>query len=206
MCGDLWLIATDVACILEAPKDETKCPYRNGTFLLTCDIPLNYPRDPPEIRFVTFILHPNVSGVDSISFYPGFTSCNSPGLEARKGELLCNTKCETSESFFQVCVAELGRLWSSDITLKEIFSLIYGLLLEPDLENPLEMQASLKYCTLNTSAGIVIILGVFLISSCTSDDDDGTFALAAADAVAEHASKSREQWRLELLDEGDIVG
>ena len=34
-----------------------------------------------------------------------------------------------------------------------------------------------------------------------SDDDDGTFALAAADAVAEYASKSRECWRLELEEE-----
>ena len=33
-----------------------------------------------------------------------------------------------------------------------------------------------------------------------SGDDDGTFALAAADAVAEHASKSRESWKLELED------
>jgi hypothetical protein len=47
----------------KAPKDNTKSPYRNGTFLLTCDIPQTYPRDPPEIRFVTFILHPNVSGL-----------------------------------------------------------------------------------------------------------------------------------------------
>jgi ubiquitin-protein ligase len=46
----------------------------------------------------------------------------------------------------QVCVAELGRLWTSDIKLKEILTLVYGLLLEPDLENPLEIQASLKYC------------------------------------------------------------
>ncbi|KAJ7282470.1 hypothetical protein C8J57DRAFT_1295463 [Mycena rebaudengoi] len=32
-----------------------------GTFLLTCDIPMGYSRCPPEIPFVTFILHPNVS-------------------------------------------------------------------------------------------------------------------------------------------------
>jgi hypothetical protein len=31
-----------------------------------------------------------------------------------------------------------------------------------------------------------------------SDDDDGTYALAVAEAVIENASKSREQWRLEL--------
>ncbi|KAJ7230547.1 hypothetical protein GGX14DRAFT_583780 [Mycena pura] len=129
--------------ILEAPnKDAEKCPYRGGCFLLTCDIPEGYPRDPPEIRFVTFIMHPNVS---------------------KQGK---------------VCVAELGRLWSSDITLKEIFSLIYGLLLEPDLENPLEIQASLKYY-----------------------DDDGTYALAVADAVTAHALKTREEWKNELGDD-----
>ncbi|KAJ7792463.1 hypothetical protein B0H14DRAFT_167033 [Mycena olivaceomarginata] len=97
--------------ILEAPTDVENCPYKGGTFLLTCDLPAGYPRDPPQVRFVTFIMHPNVS---------------------KQGK---------------VCIAELGRLWSSDITLKEIFSLVYGTLLTPDLENPLEIQASLKYCT-----------------------------------------------------------
>ncbi|KAJ7484167.1 hypothetical protein FB451DRAFT_1169243 [Mycena latifolia] len=75
----------------------------------------------------------------------------------------------------KVCIAELGRLWSSDITLKEIFSLVYGTLLTPDLENLLEIQASLKYY-----------------------EDDGTYALAVADAVAKHTSKSRAEWRGEL--------
>ncbi|KAG6918191.1 hypothetical protein DXG01_015979 [Tephrocybe rancida] len=125
--------------VIQAPDDIEQCPYKGGCFLLTCDLPPQYPRDPPEIRFVTFILHPNVS---------------------KQGK---------------VCVAELSRLWSSDITVKELLSLVYGLLLEPDLDNPLEIQASLKYY-----------------------DDDGTFALAAAKAVAEHASKSRSAWREEL--------
>jgi hypothetical protein len=31
-----------------------------------------------------------------------------------------------------------------------------------------------------------------------SDDDDGTYALAAAKAVNEHASKTRDEWRREL--------
>ncbi|KAJ6568826.1 hypothetical protein B0H19DRAFT_687778 [Mycena capillaripes] len=128
--------------ILEAPNDVANCPYKGGTFLLTCDLPAGYPRDPPEVRFVTFILHPNVS---------------------KQGK---------------VCIAELGRLWSSDITLKEIFSLVYGTLLTPDLENPLEIQASLKYY-----------------------EDDGTYALAVADAIATHASKTRAQWREELGEE-----
>ncbi|KAJ7106335.1 hypothetical protein C8R44DRAFT_638705 [Mycena epipterygia] len=46
---------------LKAPKDVENCPYKGGTFLLSCDLPAGYPRDPPEVRFVTFILHPNVS-------------------------------------------------------------------------------------------------------------------------------------------------
>ncbi|KAJ6451921.1 hypothetical protein C8R45DRAFT_1041477 [Mycena sanguinolenta] len=125
--------------ILEAPNDVENCPYKGGTFLLTCDLPAGYPRDPPEIRFVTFIMHPNVS---------------------KQGK---------------VCIAELGRLWSSDITLKEIFSLVYGTLLTPDLDNPLELQASLKYY-----------------------DDDGTYALAVAEATTKHAAKTRAQWKTEL--------
>ncbi|TFK70123.1 hypothetical protein BDN72DRAFT_896704 [Pluteus cervinus] len=125
--------------IMEAPSNIDGCPYRGGAFLLTCDLPAGYPRDPPEFPFVTFILHPNIS---------------------KQGK---------------VCVAELGRLWSSDLTLKEVLAQIYGLLLEPDLENPLEIQASLKYY-----------------------DDDGTYALAAATAVREHASKSRAHWKQEL--------
>ena len=54
---------TEAIRVFKAPKDEIKCPYRNGTFLVTCDIPQAYPLEAPEIRFVTFILHPNVSGI-----------------------------------------------------------------------------------------------------------------------------------------------
>ncbi|KAJ8457542.1 hypothetical protein ONZ45_g18274 [Pleurotus djamor] len=142
---DLYVNEKDISffkIILEAPNDIEACPYKGGCFLLTCDFPASYPRDPPEIRFVTFILHPNVS---------------------KQGK---------------VCIAELGRLWSSDISVKDLFNLVYGLLLEPDLDNPLEIQASMKYY-----------------------DDDGTYALAAANAVKTHASKTRKQWSNELGEE-----
>jgi hypothetical protein len=83
----LGVNVTHVTHVRKAPKDETKCPYRNGTFLLTCDIPQNYPREPPEIRFVTFILHPNVSGMVVAICMPSLTLSNYPGLKTRKGEL-----------------------------------------------------------------------------------------------------------------------
>ncbi len=60
---------TEAIRVFKAPKDEIKCPYRNGTFLLTCDIPQTYPLEAPEIRFVTFILHPNVSGTAVANVY-----------------------------------------------------------------------------------------------------------------------------------------
>ncbi len=78
---------TDATHVLKAPTDEAKCPYRNGTFLLTCDIPQSYPRDPPEIRFVTFILHPNVSGTAVAMCMCMFTLSKSQGLKTRKGDL-----------------------------------------------------------------------------------------------------------------------
>lgn len=77
----------DATHVLKAPKDENKCPYRNGTFLLTCDIPPNYPREPPEIRFVTFILHPNVSGMVVAMCMSLLTLSKYQGLKTRKGEL-----------------------------------------------------------------------------------------------------------------------
>ncbi|KAG6918190.1 hypothetical protein DXG01_015978 [Tephrocybe rancida] len=157
---DVYVTGDDLSflqVVIQAPDDIEQCPYKGGCFLLTCDIPPEYPRHPPEIRFVTFILHPNVS---------------------KQGK---------------VCVAELSRLWSSDITLKELLSLVYGLLLEPDLDNPLEIQASLKYCRVSFRPIVLKIT-----DKLQPDDDDGTFALAAAKAVNEHASKSRSSWRKEL--------
>ncbi|PVF99226.1 hypothetical protein CPB86DRAFT_315970 [Serendipita vermifera] len=65
---DLYVNESDITffkLVMEAPKDG--CPYKGGTFLLSCNLPQSYPRDPPEVRFVTFILHPNVSKQGKVS-------------------------------------------------------------------------------------------------------------------------------------------
>jgi len=46
--------------VMEGAQDS---PYERGTFLLYVDIGLEFPRIPPAVRFVTPILHPNISKV-----------------------------------------------------------------------------------------------------------------------------------------------
>ncbi|KAF2458410.1 ubiquitin-conjugating enzyme/RWD-like protein [Lineolata rhizophorae] len=36
-------------------------PYANGTFVLSVQITRSYPRTPPVVRFITPILHPNIT-------------------------------------------------------------------------------------------------------------------------------------------------
>ena len=50
-------------CVIEGP-DST--PYRNGAWILAVSFPVEYPLMPPEIRFVTPILHCNVNSYGKI--------------------------------------------------------------------------------------------------------------------------------------------
>ncbi|KAF5392275.1 hypothetical protein D9757_001558 [Collybiopsis confluens] len=141
--ADIYVDDSDITflrIVMEAPNDEG-CLYRNGIYLLTCDFPESYPRDAPQIRFVNFIMHPNVS---------------------KQGK---------------VCIAELGRLWSSDMNMETVLHLVYQIFTHPDLENPLETQSSMRYY-----------------------DDTGEYAFAVAQAVSTHASKTRAEWRMEMED------
>ncbi|KAK4112678.1 UBC-like protein [Canariomyces notabilis] len=44
--------------VMEGPEGS---PYEAGVFLLYLDIGLDFPRVPPAVRFITPILHPNIS-------------------------------------------------------------------------------------------------------------------------------------------------
>ncbi|KAI9304226.1 ubiquitin-conjugating enzyme/RWD-like protein [Cunninghamella echinulata] len=48
---------THLECYLQGP---TQTPYENGIFQLDIKMPNNYPFDPPQIRFITPIYHPNI--------------------------------------------------------------------------------------------------------------------------------------------------
>ena len=46
--------------VMEGPPDS---PYANGTFLLYIEIGAEFPRRPPSARFITPMLHPNITKV-----------------------------------------------------------------------------------------------------------------------------------------------
>ena len=60
--------------VMQGPPDS---PYKNGVFLLLVDIGPDFPRMPPGLRFITPMLHPNISKVRANlpSFLPPLPSC-----------------------------------------------------------------------------------------------------------------------------------
>mmetsp|Transcript_68547 Transcript_68547/g.165755 ORF Transcript_68547/g.165755 Transcript_68547/m.165755 type:complete len:155 (+) Transcript_68547:78-542(+) len=49
--------------VLDGPKDT---PFEGGTFNLELFLPENYPMEPPKVRFLTKIYHPNIDKVGRI--------------------------------------------------------------------------------------------------------------------------------------------
>lgn len=49
--------------LLKGPNNSC---YEDGLFKLSLEFPKNYPEDPPNIKFVTKIFHPNVSFSDGV--------------------------------------------------------------------------------------------------------------------------------------------
>merc|ERR1712166_1168575 len=90
--------------IIEGPSST---PYHNGVWMMTIEFPENFPRAPPNVRFVTRILHCNIN------------------------------------SYGRVCHSILDRNWSSTTSIKSVLDNIYGLLLVPDVDDPLDSTLAL---------------------------------------------------------------
>jgi len=85
--------------------------------------PVNYPFSPPEIKFETRSLHPNI--------YTDGKVCLS---------ILNSTQDETG--YFQQC-----ELWSPALDLRCVFICILNLFTEPNLESPANLDACIAYRT-----------------------------------------------------------
>ncbi|KAJ3558590.1 hypothetical protein NM688_g837 [Phlebia brevispora] len=73
------------------------------------------------------------------------------------------------------CHAAFDRSWLVDTSTSVIFQIIYGMLLTPDVDNPLDLHATMEY-----------------------NDDTGQHALKVHEMVQTFAWKTREEWRIEL--------
>ncbi|XP_006618164.1 uncharacterized protein LOC102678643 isoform X1 [Apis dorsata] len=87
-------------------------PYEGGLFYLYLQVPCSYPLYPPIVRFLTKILHPNVSrhgdvGIDSIH--------HNWSLALTISKVLISVQSLLTDPYCQVCMEpELGEMYMND--------------------------------------------------------------------------------------------
>lgn len=75
----------------------------------------------------------------------------------------------------KICHAALDKSWLVDISMSTVLQILYGILLTPDTDNPLDLHATMEY-----------------------NDDSGQHALKVHNMVQKFASKTRAEWKKEL--------
>ncbi|KAF2158863.1 hypothetical protein M409DRAFT_61284 [Zasmidium cellare ATCC 36951] len=142
---DIYVSTSDIAfwkVVMEGPDDS---PYAAGTFMLYLSAGDDYPYQPPEVRFVTKMMHPNISAHGRV--------CHS---------LLT------------------GRDWTSDTSMATVLDTVFGLLLQAETSDPVNVTTTLGY-----------------------HHDQVEFAEDVRAHAQRHASKTRQQWKEELIGEDE---
>jgi len=127
-------------------------PYEGGLFYLYLKIPFTYPFDPPEVRFLTKIFHPNVSrhgdiGIDSIqkSIWVSSLTLN---------KVLLSIQSLLTDPFCEVCMEQdIGDLYLKDRkafdSVARSWTWKYAML---DYLPTLSLQEGMERCSLNRQA------------------------------------------------------
>jgi ubiquitin-conjugating enzyme E2 T len=55
-----WVVNDDIRKLCAIISGPEGSPYENGSFRLSLNIPERYPFEPPDVRFLTPIYHPNI--------------------------------------------------------------------------------------------------------------------------------------------------
>eukprot|EP01103_Thecamoeba_quadrilineata_P011284 TRINITY_DN2661_c0_g1_i1.p1 TRINITY_DN2661_c0_g1~~TRINITY_DN2661_c0_g1_i1.p1 ORF type:complete len:1060 (+),score=197.28 TRINITY_DN2661_c0_g1_i1:52-3231(+) len=99
--------------LMSGPVDDEaeNSPYSGGSFILSVIFGDNYPNEPPEVRFITPILHCNVN------------------------------------SYGRICHSVLDRNWTLETSMNTVLQCIYGLLLTPEPDDPLDVYLAQMYHT-----------------------------------------------------------
>lgn len=140
---DIFVSTSDMAfwkVVMDGPDGS---PYSEGAFLLYLSAGEDYPYQPPEVRFVTKMMHPNISAHGRV--------CHS---------LLT------------------GRDWTSDTSMTTVLDTVFGLLLQAETIDPVNVTTTLGY-----------------------HHDQVEFAEEVRAHVQRHATKTRQEWRDELVGE-----
>ncbi|KAK3936440.1 ubiquitin-conjugating enzyme/RWD-like protein [Diplogelasinospora grovesii] len=84
----------------------------------------------------------------------------------------------------RICHSIFDRNWTTDTSNKMVLSTIYGLLLQPDYTDPINIVVTLDF-----------------------HHDQVAFAEVARESIGKHATKTRAQWRAKILgEEGQSAG
>uniref|UniRef100_A0A6M2DXK6 E2 ubiquitin-conjugating enzyme n=1 Tax=Xenopsylla cheopis TaxID=163159 RepID=A0A6M2DXK6_XENCH len=95
--------------VISGPEDS---PYAGGMFFLYLQMPLTYPIDPPIVRFLTKIIHPNISrhgdvGIDAIE--------HNWSLALTISKVLLSIQSLLTDPYTEVCMEPLlGKMYQED--------------------------------------------------------------------------------------------
>lgn len=92
--------------------------YTTGIYLLFAKFPENYPYKPPEIRFIT-----------PVRIFSEYISDSNHPTQIYH----CNIN-----SMGRICHPVLGRNYIPSLSMREVFDQVYGLLMSPEADDPLD--------------------------------------------------------------------
>ncbi|EWC46245.1 hypothetical protein DRE_04416 [Drechslerella stenobrocha 248] len=130
--------------VIQGPEGTS---YENGTFVMFLDMIDDFPRQAPQARFITPIIHPNV---------------NKHG---------------------RVCHGILDQDWKAETRVRDILCCIYGLLMVPEHNEPVDAIATLKYWT----------------------QDEDLYSAEIAQHIKKFASTSRKDWAHRIVPDLDAI-
>merc|ERR1712018_584859 len=99
-------------------------PYEGGIFFLYLKVPFSFPFNPPEVRFLTRIFHPNVSrhgdiGIDSIQQHNLVSGLTIP-------KVLISIQSLLTDPYTEVCMEpDIGRLYKTQRSMFDAVARIW---------------------------------------------------------------------------------